>query len=144
MGVNPLFQQFEAHASYKASKTAQSNSSELATMTLANFQAFCSAAKLVDDSFTSKDAADIFEEARYKRDQQILFEQFQDALQLIARRKYPTQSFDESLKSLTNFIAGTKATKESVRPKVVLLPKPSAVSKKRVYSMKSEAKNGIF
>ena len=50
-----------------------------------------------DFNITEQDLLECYDEAKFKNDKQILFSQFQDALQLLARLVFPDHEYNASL-----------------------------------------------
>ena len=74
---------------------------------------------------TDQDLINCFDEARFKNDEQIMFSQFQDALQLLARLAFPNHEYTASLLLLEQNIIRHDIHQESL------------LGKKRSYQLSS-------
>jgi hypothetical protein len=126
---HPLFSAFEKNAGYGIPMTAGEISVHLPTLNQSQWIQFANDHHLINEKVSKQDALEIFEEAKFKRDHQITFRQFIDALQLLARKMYPTADFDLSLTLLINEITEKQS--------------PATPSKSGRYIMVSQKVNGI-
>lgn len=97
-------------SSGRTSLTAGLASDNIQTMSLDQLLHFNRSHHL---DFWTKDVKEIFEEVKYKDDSQINFNQFQDAILLFSRLKYPTMSPIESEKRLTLEIINNENSQNS-------------------------------